>query len=406
MPDHDASSVNGASVHGMAVDRLLPDDDARDLIALVRDIGARTLAPQVVAAEATGTFPRETFRVLGRAGLLGLAAPPEHGGAGLSQVVYLQVLEELAAVWMSVAVGVSVHGLSAWPLAAYGTREQRERWLPDMLGGEQLGAFALSESQAGSDVAAVATRAEPDPAPGADGAPGYRVTGTKAWVTHGGEADFYTLLARTSPDGGRGLSCFLLDGAAPGLTALPPERKMGLTASRTSQLALDGVRLDGDRLLGRPGDGMAIALAALDRGRLGIAATATGLAQAAVDHAVRYASEREQFGTPIAQFQGMTFLLAEMAARVDSARATYLEAARRADAGVPFTRAAAVAKLVASQAAMRVTTDAVQVLGGAGYTLDHPVERWMREAKVTEIFEGTSQIQKLVIGRRLVTGRP
>jgi alkylation response protein AidB-like acyl-CoA dehydrogenase len=256
----------------------------------------------------------------------------------------------------------------------------------------------LSEPAAGSDVAAIATAAEPD-------GDGFRVTGTKAWITHGGEASFYALFARTSPDGGRGLACFLVDGASPGLAALPPERKMGLKASRTSQVALDGVRLEADRLIGKPGQGMTIALAAMDRGRLGIAATATGLAQAALDYAVRYAGEREQFGAPIAHFQGVAFLLAEMAARVDAARATYLEAARRCDAGLPFTRAAAVAKLTASEAAMRVTTDAVQVLGGAGYTLDHPVERWMREAKVTEIFEGTSQIQKLVISRRLLTGR-
>ncbi|HEY6797335.1 MAG TPA: acyl-CoA dehydrogenase family protein [Kineosporiaceae bacterium] len=379
----------------MAVDRLLPDDDARDLIALVRDIGARTLAPQVEAAEATGTFPREVFGVLGRAGLLGLAAPPGYGGSGLPATVYLQVVEELASVWMSVAVGVSVHSLSCWPLAAFGTVAQRERWLPDLVGGERLGAFMLSELQAGSDVASIATAAEPT-------GDGYRVTGTKAWITHGGEADFYTLIARTSPDGARGLSCFLVDGASPGLAALPPERKMGLKASRTSQVVLDGVHLEADRLIGRAGQGMSIALAALDRGRLGIAAAATGLAQAALDYAVRYAAEREQFGAPIAQLQGVSFLLAQMAARVDAARATYLEAARRCDAGLPFTRAAAVAKLTASEAAMRVTTDAVQVLGGAGYTTDHPVERWMREAKVTEIFEGTSQIQKLVIGRRLL----
>jgi alkylation response protein AidB-like acyl-CoA dehydrogenase len=377
---------------------MLPDDDARDLIALVRDIGARTLAPQAEQAEATGTFPREAFRVLGRAGLLGLTVPPEFGGAGLPYTVYLQILEELASVWMSIALGVSVHHLAAWPLVGHGTAAQRERWLPGIAGGDQLGAFMLSEPAAGSDVAAIATAAEPD-------GDGFRVTGTKAWITHGGEASFYALFARTSPDGGRGLACFLVDGASPGLAALPPERKMGLKASRTSQVALDGVRLEADRLIGKPGQGMTIALAAMDRGRLGIAATATGLAQAALDYAVRYAGEREQFGAPIAHFQGVAFLLAEMAARVDAARATYLEAARRCDAGLPFTRAAAVAKLTASEAAMRVTTDAVQVLGGAGYTLDHPVERWMREAKVTEIFEGTSQIQKLVISRRLLTGR-
>jgi alkylation response protein AidB-like acyl-CoA dehydrogenase len=382
----------------MAVDRMLPDDTARDLIALVRDIGERTLAPLVDEAETTGTFPREVFRVLGRAGLLGLTAPEEYGGSGLSYEVYLQVVEEIAIRWMSVAVGVSVHSLSAWPLVAFGTADQKAKWLPEMLGGEQLGAFMLSELQAGSDVAAISTTATPD-------GDGYRVSGNKAWITHGGEADFYAMIARTSDDGPHGLTCFLLDGAAAGVTALPPERKMGLKASRTSQVALDDVRLEGDRLIGKPGGGMSVALAALDRGRLGIAAAATGLAQAALDYAVRYASEREQFGTPIGQFQGVSFLLAEMASRVESARATYLAAARRCDAGLPFTRAGAIAKLIATESAMRVTTDAVQVLGGAGYTTDHPVERYMREAKVTEIFEGTSQIQKLVIGRKLLTGQ-
>jgi alkylation response protein AidB-like acyl-CoA dehydrogenase len=383
----------------MPVERMLPGDDARDLLDLVRDIAARSLAPRVGPAEAAAEFPREEFRLLGRSGLLGLTAPAEHGGAGLSQEVYLQVIEELGAVWMAVAVGVSVHTLSSWPLVAFGTAEQKERWLPGMLGGEQLGGFMLSELQAGSDVAAITTAARPD-------GDGWRVSGAKAWITHGGEADFYTLIARTAADGARGLTCFLLDGAAPGMAALPPERKMGLNSSRTSQVVLDEVPVGPDRLIGAPGGGMAVALAALDRGRLGIAAAATGLAQAALDYAVGYARGREQFGTPIGHFQGVSFLLAEMAARVESARATYLAAARRLDAGLPFTRAAAIAKLVATEAAMRVTTDAVQVLGGAGYTLDHPVERYMREAKVTEIFEGTSQIQKLVIGRRLLADLP
>jgi alkylation response protein AidB-like acyl-CoA dehydrogenase len=383
----------------MPADRMLPDDDARDLIDLVRQIAAGTLAPAVDEAEATATFPREIFRVLGRAGLLGLTSPEKYGGAGLKQEVYLQAVEEIATVWMSVAVGVSVHTLSMWPLVAYGTDDQRDRWLADLVAGEQLGGFMLSELQAGSDVAAISTTAEPR-----DG--GYLVSGRKAWITHGGEADFYALIARTSDDGARGLTCFLLDAAAPGVSALAPERKMGLKASRTSQVLLEDVHVDADRLIGVPGQGMAIALAALDRGRLGIAAAATGLAQAALDYAVGYAREREQFGTTIGTFQGVSFLLAEMASRVESARATYLAAARRCDAGLPFTRASAIAKLVATEAAMRVTTDAVQVLGGAGYTVDHPVERYMREAKVTEIFEGTSQIQKLVIGRKLLTGKP
>jgi alkylation response protein AidB-like acyl-CoA dehydrogenase len=308
--------------------------------------------------------------------------------------VYLQVLEEIASAWMSVAVGVSVHTLSCHPLVGYGTEAQKRRWLPAMLGGDLLGAYSLSEAQAGSDAAALRVRAEPD----ADG--GYRITGTKAWVTHGGEADFYTLFARTSP-GRAGISCFLVPSGIAGLGAARPEQKMGLTASTTAQLHLDGVRLPPERLVGAAGEGFAIAMSALDAGRLGIAACATGLAQAALDTAVAYAHAREQFGQPVGRFQGLSFMFADMAATVAAARATYLDAARRMDRGLPVTREAAIAKLVCTDGAMRVTTDAVQALGGYGYTKDFPVERYMREAKVTQIFEGTNQIQRVVISRAL-----
>jgi alkylation response protein AidB-like acyl-CoA dehydrogenase len=381
----------------MAVDRLLPHRDAEDLLELVREITAKELAPKAAQAEADHTFPREVFRLLGASGLLGLPYPEEFGGSGLPYEVYLQVLEEIAAAWMSVGVGLSVHVMSAYPLFAHGTDEQRHRWLPGMLGGGSLGAFALSEPQAGSDVAAMTTRATGT-------ADGWTLTGTKAWITHGGRADYYTLMARTSEDGARGISCFLLPGDCPGLSAAPPERKMGLTGSVTAQLFLTGATVGSDRLIGAVGSGMTIALGALDSGRLGIAACATGLAQAALDTAVAYARERAQFGRRIIDHQGLSFLLADMAAAVVSARATYLDAARRRDLGMPFGQQAAVAKLVATDAAMKVTTDAVQVLGGAGYTRDFPVERYMREAKVTQIFEGTNQIQRLVIGRALAAG--
>jgi alkylation response protein AidB-like acyl-CoA dehydrogenase len=284
--------------------------------------------------------------------------------------------------------------MSAYPLANWGTAEQREAWLPGMLGGELLGGYCLSEAEAGSDPAAMRTRATRTD-------DGWEVSGSKAWVTHGGEADFYTLFARTSEDRSRGISCFLALGDAPGLSAAAPERKMGLTGSTTATLDFDAVPLDPERLIGAEGDGLPIALQALDSGRLGIAAVATGLAQGSLDLAVEYAKERETFGKPIIDHQGLGFLLADMAAAVESARAVTLEVARRRDRGLPFSRQASIAKLVATDAAMKVTTDAVQVLGGFGYTKDYAVERHMREAKVMQIFEGTNQIQRLVIARHL-----
>jgi alkylation response protein AidB-like acyl-CoA dehydrogenase len=308
--------------------------------------------------------------------------------------VYLQVLEELAAAWASVAVGVSVHVMSCFPLARYGSDAQRARWLPELLGGELLGGYCLSEAQAGSDAAALRARARRD-------GDGYRISGSKAWVTHGGEADFYTLFARTADDRSRGISCFLVPGGVEGLSVQAPEAKMGLTGSTTATLDYDDVALEGERRIGEEGQGLAIALEALDSGRLGIAAVAVGLAQAALDHAVAYAGERETFGKPIIEHQGLGFLLADMAAAVESARATVLAAARRRDHGLPFARQSSIAKLVATDAAMKVTTDAVQVLGGYGYTKDFPVERLMREAKVMQIFEGTNQIQRMVVARHL-----
>jgi alkylation response protein AidB-like acyl-CoA dehydrogenase len=378
----------------MPAERMLPTADAEQLVGLTREIAGAELAPVASEYEAESRFPREKFRLLGKSGLLGLPYPERWGGSGVSYEVYLQVLEEIATAWMTVAVGMSVHTLSCFPLAYYGTDEQREEWLPALLEGDLLGGYALSEPDAGSDAAALSTRAVRD-------GDEYVVTGTKAWITHAGQADFYTLMVRTSDDGGRGITCLLADAATEGLVAGTPEHKMGLTGSPTAQLRLEGARVPAGRRMGDEGLGLRIALDALNSGRLGIAACATGLAQAALDEAVRYAAGRSQFGRPIIEFQGLEFLLADMAAAVESARATYLEAARRRDRGLPFRRQASIAKLVATDAAMRVTTDAVQVLGGAGYTRDFPVERYMREAKVPQIFEGTNQIQRMVIAREL-----
>jgi alkylation response protein AidB-like acyl-CoA dehydrogenase len=377
----------------MAVDRLLPTSEATDLLALVRDIADKELAPRVEEHEKAETYPEGLFATLAEAGLLGLPYPEEHGGGGQPYEVYLQVLEEFAARWAAVAVALSVHGLSCHPLAAFGTSAQQEKWLPQMLAGELIGGYSLSEPQAGSDAAALTCKAERVDA-------GYRITGTKAWITHGGIVDFYALFARTG-SGSRGVSCFLAPGQADGLTFGRPEEKMGLHAIPTVTANWDGAVIDADRLIGKEGDGLPIAFSALDSGRLGIAAVATGLAQSALDAAVDYAHERSAFGKKIIDHQGLGFLLADMAAAVDSARATYLDAARRRDAGRDYSRQASVAKLVATDAAMKVTTDAVQVLGGYGYTRDFPVERYMREAKIMQIFEGTNQIQRLVISRKL-----
>ncbi|MFB4295260.1 acyl-CoA dehydrogenase family protein [Actinomadura sp. NTSP31] len=378
----------------MPATRHLPTSESEDLLALAREIAAKELAPRVADAERTGTFPRDVFTTLGRAGLLTLPYPEEFGGGEQPYEIYLQVLEEIGAVWASVGVGVSVHALSCFPLFAFGSDEQRARWLPGMLSGERLGAYCLSEAHAGSDPAAMRAKAVRD-------GDSYVLNGAKAWTTHGGKADFYTVMARTSDDGARGISCFYVPADTPGLEFDQPEDKMGLMGSTTATVRLVDARIPAGHLIGREGQGLSIALAGLDAGRLGIAAVATGLAQGALDHAVAYAKEREAFGKAIIDHQGLAFVLADMAAAVESSRATYLSAARLKDAGRPYGREASIAKLVATDNAMKVTTDAVQVLGGAGYTRDFPVERFMREAKVMQIFEGTNQIQRLVISRHL-----
>jgi alkylation response protein AidB-like acyl-CoA dehydrogenase len=379
------------------VDRILPTSEARDLLALAAELADRELATRAPAAEASGTFPREVFDLLGQAGLLALPYPEAVGGGGQPYEVYLQVLEELAARWLTVPLGISVHVLSCFPVIAWGSEEQQERWLPQMLGGTTIGAYCLSEPHCGSDAAALTTRAERDGGV-------YRVTGTKAWITHAGVADFYNLLVRTGGRGAQGITCLLAPSGTPGLSVAAPEQKMGMSASPTAQVLLDGAEVDAADRIGAEGDGFRIAMQALDAGRLGIAACAVGLARGALDAAVAYARERHAFGQPIVGFQGLQFMLADMDTRIHAARALLLDAARRKDAGLPFSIAAARAKLFATDMAMSVTTDAVQVLGGAGYTTDFPVERYMREAKVLQIVEGTNQIQRVVIGRALATG--
>jgi hypothetical protein len=383
---------------GTTVERLLPTDDdgvAESLFELTREIATQELAPRVQEAEERGEFPEAAYRLLGKSGLLSLPFAEDVGGGAQSYQTFLQVVEEIATAWPSVGVGLSVHTLTCNVVDANGSAEVKQEWLPRMLGGDWLGAYCLSEPQAGSDVSGIRTRATRE-------GDTYVVNGTKQWISNGSCADYYILFARTSDDAKHGLSTFLVPAESEGLTFGAPERKMGLACDVTTQLVFDDARVPASQLVGEEGAGMRIALAALDSGRLGIAAVATGIAQAALAHAVAYAGEREQFGRKIGEQQGLQFLLADMAADVERARATYLYAARLKDAGRPFSRQASIAKLTATDAAMRVATDAVQVLGGNGYTREYPVERLFRDAKVTQIFEGTNQIQRMVIGRDLL----
>jgi alkylation response protein AidB-like acyl-CoA dehydrogenase len=379
------------------VTRVAPTPEAESLFELVRELSEKELVPRASDMESRAEFPRDVFRTLGRAGLLGLPYDEAYGGAAQPYEVYLQVIEELSTGWLAVGLGTSVHTLACFPLAAYGTEEQKQRWLPDMVGGDLLGAYCLSEPSSGSDAAALKTRAVRD-------GDVYVVDGVKAWVTHGGVADFYNLMVRTSDDGSRGISCLLAPADTPGLTGATPEKKMGLRSSPTAQVVLENARIPAERLLGAEGEGFRIALSALDGGRLGISACAVGLAQCALDAAVEYAKVREQFGKPILDFQGVAFMLADMATSVEAGRALYLSAARSRDAGRPYGPQAAMSKLFTTDAAMKVTTDAVQVFGGYGFVEEYPVERYMREAKVLQIVEGTNQVQRVVISRSLAKG--
>jgi alkylation response protein AidB-like acyl-CoA dehydrogenase len=376
------------------LERELPSEEAADLLALTRDLVRGELLPQVNAAESDGAFPRKVFTTLGEAGLMSLPYPQEFGGGDQPAVVYLQVVEELARAWLGVAMGVSVHVLACHGLVNYGSDAQKDQWLPELLGGRMLGAYCLSEPQGGSDPGAMITGAARD---GDD----YVINGEKAWITHGPVADFYLLMARTGEPGPRGISSFLVAGGTPGVSAGAIEKKMGVKSSVTSSVRFENARVSAERRLGAEGKGFAIAMSALDSGRLGIAACAVGLAQASLDVAAEYARSRRAFGSLISDFQGVSFLLADAASKIAAARQLYLYAARRKDAGKTFSTEAAMAKLIATDMAMAVTTDMVQVLGGAGYVEDYPVERYMREAKLLQIVEGTNQIQRLVIARSL-----
>ncbi len=369
-------------------------EDQEALAEAVRAFCEAELAPLARQDDEAEHFRKDLLREMGAQGFCGVTSPEAHGGLGLGYLDLSIVLEEIARVSASYAVSVAVTGLPQVILRQFGTEAQQAEWLPGLATGELLGAFALSEADSGSDAASLRTTAERR-------GEGYALQGSKFWTTHGGVADLYVVMARTGGEGARGISAFLVPGDAPGLTAGRKEEKMGLRASPTAEIVLDGVEVPESARIGPEGAGFTVAMTALDSGRITIGASAVGLSQAALDYAAAYATQRRQFDTPIIRFQGVGFLLADMAARPEAARLVVHKAAWLRDAGQPFSEVAAMAKLLSTDTAMAVTTDAVQVLGGYGYTREHPVERYMRDAKVMQIVEGTNQIQRLVIARHL-----
>jgi alkylation response protein AidB-like acyl-CoA dehydrogenase len=373
-------------------------EDERSIRDLAREVATQEIAPHAAAWDREERFPRELVARLGELGLLGTCVPPELGGAGASFVAYISVVEELSRADASVGVTVAVHTSAATlPIVRHGTPEQREELVPPMARGEVLGAFALTEPGSGSDAAALTTRAE------SDGSGGYRLHGRKQWVTNGGFAGRLLVFARSEPDpGARGITAFLVDAPAEGLVVEGEAEKLGLHASSTIDLALEGVRVPSDRRLGARGEGFRVAMTTLDGGRITIAAQAVGIAQAALDLAVGHARERQTFGQPIGRHGQVAARLADCATELDAARLLTYRAAALRDAGKPHTAEGAKAKLFASGVARRATDSAIQVLGGYGYTRDFPAERYYRDAKVTEIYEGTSEIQRLVIARDLL----
>jgi alkylation response protein AidB-like acyl-CoA dehydrogenase len=370
--------------------------EQREIQGLARDFAAERIEPYAAEWDRDHRFPRELFAELAELGLMGACVPDEYGGAGADFVSYILVLEELSRADAGVGVTVAVHTSAVTlPILAFGTDEQRARFVPPLARGEHLGSFALTEAEAGSDAGALRTRAEPD-------GDGWRITGAKQWITNARYAGTVLLFARTDAEtpGAKGVSAFILDGDHVRVTR--DEEKLGLNSSITNDIVIEGAEVGRDRLLHEEGKGFRVAMATLDGGRIGIAAQALGIAQAAYDAARSYALERQQFGRRIGDFQAIQWKLADMATEIDAARLLVYRAADLKERGRPHTEAGAKAKLFASEVARRQTAEAIQIFGGYGYTKEFPVERYYRDAKITEIYEGTSEIQRLVIARSIL----
>ncbi|SDM52314.1 acyl-CoA dehydrogenase [Sediminibacillus halophilus] len=371
-------------------------DEQEMLRKMVRDFAKNEVEPTAAERDEEERFDREIFDKMAELGLTGIPWPEKYGGIGSDFVSYVIAVEELSRVCASTGVTLSAHiSLASWPLYKYGSENQKQTYLAELARGEKLGAYALSEPGAGSDVASMKTTARLD-------GDSYVLNGSKVWITNGGVADTYIVFAKTDQDAKhRGISAFIVEKGTPGFTFGKKERKLGIRSSPTTELIFENCRVPKENLLGAEGQGFKIAMTTLDGGRNGIAAQALGIAQGALDASVSYAKEREQFGKPIAQNQGISFKLADMATDIEAARLLTYQAAWLESNGQPYGKASAMSKLFAGDAAMRITTEAVQVYGGYGYTKDYPVERYMRDAKITQIYEGTNEIQRLVIGRML-----
>ena len=372
------------------------DEEQAEMRDTVRRFTEQEIIPYAEAWDENNHFPREIYHQMAQLGLMGMTTPEEYGGSQLSRLTAAMIYEEIAKGEMATAVGLSVHNMITGSIARFGQQEQRQRWVRALASGELLGAFSLSEAASGSDAASLQCRAERH-----DNY--YILNGTKMWVTNGGEADIYLLMARTS--GGKGpvgITCFVVEKDTPGFSFGKTERKMGLHSSPTRELIFSDCRVPVATRLGEEGQGFKIALSSLDGGRINIGAIAVGVAQAAFEIARNYAREREQFGHLIGAFQAIQFMLADMAMKIEAARLLVYEAAYKLDNGQSPGMYAAMAKCFATDVAMEVTTNAVQVLGGAGYVRDYPVERYMRDVMVAQILEGTNQIQRVVIARALL----
>lgn len=369
-------------------------DTQREIVELASTFARKEIAPIVDEDEANSRFRRELFPKAGATGLIGITCSSEYGGAELGTTEYALALEALAQVSSGYATSISVTCLPLSIVDKFGDPAQKKKYLPGLISGEKIGAFCLTEPGSGSDAAALRSTAVKKGS-------SYVINGAKQFITNGTHADYFAVLARTGGEGPKGVSCFLVEKGAAGLKVGKVEKKMGMRCSPTSEILFENCEVSADCLIGREGEGFDIAKRALDGGRISMGAVANGISRAALTAAVNYAKEREQFGHPIMQFQGVSFLLADMATELEASRLLVLQAATLKDAGKSFTLQASMAKLKATEACMKITTDAVQVLGGYGYMEEFRVERYMREAKMLTIVEGTSQIQRLIIARNL-----
>ncbi len=363
---------------------------------MVRDFAESEIAPYIEKME-EGEFPRDILKKMGELGLMGIPIPEEYGGSGMDFTSYIIAIHELSRVSAAIGVILSVHtSVGTNPILYFGTEEQKKKYVPKLAKGEYLGAFCLTEPSAGSDAASLKTKAVKQ-------GDYYKLNGSKVFITNGGEADTYIVFARTGDEkSSKGISAFVVEKDTPGFIIGKDEKKMGLHGSRTVQITFEDALVPAENLIGEEGQGFKIAMANLDAGRIGIAAQSLGIAEAALEHAIFYSKERRQFGKPIAANQGIGFKLADMATQVEAAKLLTYQAAYLRDNGQPCGKEASMAKLFASQTAMNVATEAIQVYGGYGYTKDYPVERFFRDAKICQIYEGTSEIQRIVISKHLL----